>query len=54
MWATKDRCDGTRTDVGKGSVRVLNRTTDKTTTVKAGRSYLVKAKLFRAQQERGS
>ena len=53
-WATKDRCDGTRTDVGKGSVRVLNRTTDKTTTVKAGRSYLVKAKLFRAQQERGS
>jgi len=52
-WATKDRCDGTRTDVGKGTVTVLNRSTDATTTVKAGRSYLVKAKLFRAKQERG-
>ncbi len=51
-WATKDRCDGTRTDVGTGTVRVLNRATDKTTTVKAGRSYLVKAKLFRARQDR--
>jgi hypothetical protein len=51
-WATKDRCDGTRTDVGKGTVRVLNRATDETTTVKAGRSYLVKAKLFRARQGR--
>jgi len=52
-WATKDRCDGTRTDVGKGTVTVLNRSTDETTTVKAGRSYLVKAKLFRAKRERG-
>jgi hypothetical protein len=51
-WATKDRCDGTRTDVGKGTVRVLNRETDKTIKVKAGRSYLVKAKLFRARQTR--
>ena len=30
-------------------MRVLNRATDKTTTVKAGRSYLVKAKLFASQ-----
>jgi hypothetical protein len=51
-WATKDRCDGTRTDVGKGTVRVLNRATKKTIKVKAGRSYLVKAKLFRAKQKR--
>jgi hypothetical protein len=51
-WATKDRCDGTRTDVGKGTVRVLNRATKKTIKVKAGRSYLVKAKLFRAKQNR--
>jgi hypothetical protein len=52
-WATKDRCDGTRTDVGKGTVTVLNRATDKTVKVQAGRSYLVKAKLFRAKRERG-
>ena len=52
-WATKDRCDGTRTDVGKGTVRVLNRATDKTVKVNAGRSLLVKARLFRARQERG-
>jgi hypothetical protein len=51
-WATKDRCDGTRTDVGKGAVKVLNRETRKTVKVKAGRSYLVKAKLFRARQNR--
>ncbi|WP_028065810.1 thrombospondin type 3 repeat-containing protein [Solirubrobacter soli] len=51
-WATKDRCDGTRTDVGKGTVTVLDRQTDKTVKVKAGRSYLVKAKLFRARQDR--
>jgi hypothetical protein len=53
-WATKDRCDGTRTDVGKGRVAVLDRSTDKTITVKAGRSYLVKAKLFQAKRGRSS
>jgi hypothetical protein len=52
-WATRDRCDGTRTDVGKGKVKVLARASGKTVTVKAGRSYLVKAKLFRARQGRG-
>ena len=35
-WATQDRCDGTRTDVGKGRVRVLDRATGKTVTVRAG------------------
>jgi hypothetical protein len=49
-WATQDRCDGTRTDVGKGRVTVLDRATRKTATVRAGRSYLVKAKLFSARQ----
>jgi len=49
-WASQDRCDGTRTDVGKGSVAVLDRATRKTVTVKSGRSYLVKAKLFAARQ----
>jgi thrombospondin type 3 repeat protein len=53
-WATKDRCDGTRTDVGKGKVSVLDRNTDKTITVQAGRSYLIKAKLFRAKLGRSS
>jgi hypothetical protein len=53
-WATKDRCDGTRTDVGQGSVAVLARASGKTTTVRSGRSYLVKAKLFRAKQGRSS
>ena len=32
-WATQDRCDGTRTDVGKGRVTVLDRATRKTVTV---------------------
>jgi hypothetical protein len=49
-WATQDRCDGTRTDVGKGRVTVLDRATRKTVTVRSGRSYLVKAKLFAARQ----
>ena len=48
---TRDRCDGTRTDVGKGRVSVLNRETRKSTTVRAGQSYLVKAKLFAAKQK---
>jgi hypothetical protein len=49
-WVTQDRCDGTRTDVGKGHVSVLDRASGKTVTVKAGRSYLVKAKLFAARR----
>ncbi len=49
-WVTQDRCDGTRTDVGKGRVSVLNRETRKTVTVGSGRSYLVKAKLFAARK----
>ena len=50
-WATRDRCDGTRTDVGKGRVSVLNRETRKSTTVRSGQSYLVKAKLFAAKKK---
>ena len=50
-WATKDRCDGTRTDVGKGKVKVLARAAKTTRVVTAGRSYLVKAKLFRSRQQ---
>ncbi len=49
-WVTQDRCDGTRTDVGKGRVSVLDRATRKTVKVGSGRSYLVKAKLFAAKK----
>ena len=45
----QDRCDGTRTEVGKGKVSVLDRKTGKTVTVASGRSYLVRARLFAAK-----
>jgi hypothetical protein len=51
-WVTRDRCDGTRTEVGRGRVSVQDRETKKTVRVPAGRSYLVKAKLFAARQAR--
>jgi hypothetical protein len=51
-WVTRDRCDGTRTEVGRGRVSVQDRETKKTVRVRAGRSYLVKAKLFAARQAR--
>ena len=49
-WVTRDRCDGTRTDVGAGRVSVYDREEKTTVRVPAGRSYLVKAKLFAARQ----
>ncbi len=49
-WVTQDRCDGTRTDVGKGAVAVASAVSKKTVTVTTGRSYLVKAKLFAARR----
>lgn len=49
-WVTRDRCDGTRTDVGKGRVSVYDRKQGTLTRVPAGRSYLVKAQLFAARQ----
>jgi hypothetical protein len=53
-WASEDRCDGTRTDVGKGHVAVLDRKRKRTVTVGAGRSYLVRAKLFQVRAGRAS
>ena len=49
-WYVEDRCDGTRTDVGRGKIAVVASTarSTKSVTVKAGRSYLVKARLFSA------
>jgi hypothetical protein len=54
-WVTQDRCDGTRTDVGRGRVAVAAAAASsaKATTVTAGRSYTIKAKLFAAKRARG-
>lgn len=51
-WVTRDRCDGTRTDVGKGRVSVYDRKEGTLKRVPAGRSYLVKAQLFAARAAR--
>ena len=45
-WITTDRCDGTLTEVGRGKVRVRDPRRNKTTTVRAGRGFLVKKPLF--------
>jgi hypothetical protein len=47
-WAVEDRCDGTRTGVGRGKIAVVASAARgaKPVTVKAGRSYLIKARLF--------
>jgi hypothetical protein len=47
-WTTSDRCDGTLTKVRRGHVSV--RAARRTVTVRAGGSYLVKARLFAAKQ----
>jgi hypothetical protein len=44
VWLTQDRCDGTLTKVTRGSVRVRDFKRHKTVTVKAGRSYLARAR----------
>lgn len=49
-WVTRDRCDGTRTEVGRGRVSVYDREEKTTVRVPSGRSYLVKAKLFAARR----
>jgi len=51
-WASRDRCDGTRTDVGRGKVTVYDDAKRRSVTVRAGQSYLAKAKLFGARKER--
>jgi hypothetical protein len=50
-WVTQDRCTGTRTDVGRGSVKVASKSSDRTVTVRAGRSYTIRAALFTAKRE---
>jgi hypothetical protein len=51
-FAQTDRCDGTLTSVGTGkvSVAIKGKPDAKPITVRAGRAYLVKAKLFRVKK----
>jgi hypothetical protein len=43
-WTTTDRCDGTLTAVAQGSVKVTDRVRHKTVIVRAGHSYLARAR----------
>ena len=43
-WLTEDRCDGTLTRVTSGAVAVFDRSRHKTVIVRAGRSYLARAR----------
>ena len=49
---TTDRCDGTLTEVGKGRVSLKRQGPKKPVVVRAGRAYLVKAKLFQVRKGR--
>ncbi len=49
-WVTGDRCTGTRTDVGRGHVTIAAKSSKRTVTVRAGRSYTIRAALFTARR----
>jgi hypothetical protein len=49
---TTDRCDGTVTEVGRGSVAVIAKRGGKRRVVSAGRAYIVRARLFQAKRNR--
>jgi hypothetical protein len=49
---TTDRCDGTLTEVGRGRVAVIAKRSGRRRTVRAGRAYFVKARLFAARKGR--
>ncbi|MDA0180406.1 thrombospondin type 3 repeat-containing protein [Solirubrobacter phytolaccae] len=51
---TTDRCDGTLTEVGRGTVSLAVKGRKQPVKVKAGRAYLVKAKLFAARKGKRS
>jgi hypothetical protein len=50
-WVTQDRCTGTRTEVGRGRVTVASKSSKRTVTVNAGRSYTIRAALFTAKRD---
>jgi hypothetical protein len=45
-WTTTDRCDGTLTHVTRGTVSVVGKGLKRPATLRAGRSLLVRARLF--------
>jgi hypothetical protein len=51
-FATIDRCTGTQTKVVRGAVRVLDRRAHRTVKLRAGRSYIARARLFRVKKGR--
>jgi hypothetical protein len=51
-WITSDRCNGTLTTVQRGRVSVVGRDGGRAVTVRAGRSYLVRARLFAIEKGR--
>jgi hypothetical protein len=51
-WSTTDRCDGTVTEVGRGRVLLRLRKGHKKVTVRAGREYIARARLFAAKKGR--
>ena len=51
-WITSDRCDGTLTEVGRGRVSLAQSGRPRRVTVRAGRAYLARARLFTAKKGR--
>ena len=51
-WSTTDRCDGTLTSVRRGRVSVLDRRRRREVTVRPGRVYLARARLFTLKKGR--
>ena len=51
-WTIDDRCNGTRVKVRRGKIAVRDRGRKRTITVRAGKSYLAKARLFGAKARR--
>ncbi len=51
-WTIEDTCRGTRIRVARGSVSVYDKARKRTVRIKAGRSYLIKARLFGAKKLR--
>lgn len=49
-WIVSDRCNGTLTKVRRGRVKVRDEARHRTVTVRAGRSYLARERLFRVRK----
>jgi hypothetical protein len=52
-WIVNDRCNGTETQVGRGTAKVFDKGRHRTLKVRAGQRYLAKARLFAARKKRG-